>query len=192
MENSPNVNNQNIEDNDNSSIKSSKSSKTSKTNMRQFIDNNMTKDLTQIISNGGDDKNENEGETNNGIPVSKEFNENVIKYLKFDDKIKEIEGSVRELRKKRDECEKIILKHLMELKKDYVSTSNGKLSLNTKETKGPVSKENIKTVLSKKINDTKIVEEILSEIENSRQVKTKTNIERNKDKPPKNTKKTQK
>jgi len=179
--------------------KSTKSTASKKGVLRQFIDNNMSKkfdtinkkqsnvvnqdNTIQIVNdipanpeNTG--KVEPEANSENTIVVTKEFTEHIIKYITYDDIIKQKDDEVKELKKKRTPHEKFITDYLTGLNEKGIDVTGGALKISTSETKTPVSKDNIKDVISKKIQDPKIIEDILNDIENSRQVKTKTNLKR--------------
>ena len=173
---------------------SSVTSTKSKSGLRQFIDDTMSKDYSTINKeqnndqiendNDNDDNDDNVNNNNdndqpkNTIVVTKEFTEQIIKFITYDDIIKQKEDEIKELKKKRTPHEKFIMDYLAKLNEEGIDVTGGALKITKSETKTPVSKDNIKDVISKKIKDVKIVEEILSDIEKSRKVSTKTNLKR--------------
>lgn len=112
------------------------------------------------------------------IQISKEFQENVIKYVKLDDLIKKKQQELAELREQSKPCKEYILKYLENIGEDEIGITNGKLKRNKSETKTALNQEVIKTALLKKIEDPAVVEDIMKEMENSRQSSTKVNLSR--------------
>lgn len=191
-------------------VASISSTKSKRNGLRQFIDDNMSKDYNAInkkqdgdenhdnnnddnnIDVGGDANNDENKDvtkdnatkdntgtsTKNTIIVTKEFTEHIIKYITYDDIIKQKEDEIKELKKKRVPHEKFIMEYLEKLNEEGIDVTGGALKISKSETKTPVSKDNIKDVISKKIQDVKIIEEILNDIEKLRKVSTKTNLRR--------------
>ena len=123
-----------------------KSIKSKKGGLRQFIDDNMSKDYNTINKkqeNDASDQPTNE-EDGNTIIVTKEFKENIIKYITYDDIIKQKQDEIKELKKKKDPHEKFIMDYLVKLNEDGIDVTGGTLKINKSETKTPVSKDNIK------------------------------------------------
>lgn len=149
--------------------------------------NNLTTDLISEID-GSDSTAEqsDENETNDtqiekkqsNIQVSKEFQENVIKYVKLDDLMKKKQQEIAELREQSKPCKEYILKYLENIGEDEIGITNGKLKRNKSETKTALNQDVIKAALSKKIEDPSVIEEIMKEMENSRQLNTKVNLSR--------------
>ena len=177
---------------DTSSKASKKSTKTTKpkSDLRQFIDDNMSRDYNAItnvpqeegIDDGKEDVDEKAAEepkvNNNTIVVTKEFTENIVKYVTYDDIIKQKDDEIKELKKKRAPHEKYITDYLVKLNEEGIGITNGALKITKSQSKAPVSGDSIKDVISKKIKDQKMVEEILADIESTRKTSTKTNLKR--------------
>jgi len=117
------------------------------------------------------------------VQITKEFQENVIKYVKIHDLINKKNEELRELKKMKKPCEDFILKYLDKFDVNYVEVTDGKLRKNKSENKVPLSQDIIKDAISKKVSDPKIVEEILKSIE-KRPTKTAVNIKRTKNRGP--------
>ena len=139
----------------------------------------LTNEIISEIDNDNNSFSDNEKEENaEDIQVSKEFQENVIKYVKYDDAIRKKQDEVTELKKKRKPCEEYILKYLDNVGENLVEITDGKLRKNKSETKAPLSQDIIKNAISQKVNDPIIIEEILKSMENLRPLNTHVNIKR--------------
>ena len=113
------------------------------------------------------------------LQVSKEFQENVIKYVKLHDLIQKRNDEIRELKKQKKPCEEYILKYLDKVDVGHVDITDGKLRKNKSENKVPLSQDIIRSAIGKKVTDPSIINEIIKSIEN-RPTKTQTNIKRTK------------
>lgn len=113
------------------------------------------------------------------LQVSKEFEENVIKFVKLDDLIRKKNEEVRELKKMKKPCEEFIIKYLDKVDIACVDISDGKLRRNKSENKVAINYDTIKEAIAKKIVDPKVVEEILKLVD-QRPTKTNVNIKRTK------------
>jgi hypothetical protein len=117
------------------------------------------------------------------VKITKEFQENVIKYVKLDDLIKQKQEELTELKKQLKPCEQFILSSLDSLNESSIGITNGTLVKKKVETKTPLSTDIIKAGLLKKFNDANAVEELVKMIEGERALKTKTDLKRTKGKP---------
>ena len=121
-----------------------------------------------------DDEIENDAEE---LQVSKEFQENVIKYVKLHDLIQKRNDEIRELKKQKKPCEEFILRYLDKVDVGHVDITDGKLRKNKSENKVPLSQDIIKNAIGSKITDPILINEIIKSIEN-RPTKSQTNIKR--------------
>jgi len=112
------------------------------------------------------------------INVSKEFEENVIKYVKYDNAIRKKNEELKELKGKRKPCEDFILSYLEKIDEKEIEITGGKLRRNKSETKQSVNTDIIKKTLTDKLNNPKLVGDILKEMENNRLLKTHINLKR--------------
>ena len=112
------------------------------------------------------------------VKVSKEFQENVVKFVKLDDLMRKKQQEMSELREQRKPCEQYILKYLDNVNENVIEITNGKLRKNKSETKAAVSQDVMKVAISEKIKDPKIVEEILKLMEEKRPMNTHVNLKR--------------
>ena len=124
-----------------------------------------------------DDKND-KNEKNDSKKISKEFQENVIKFTKIDDTIRDKQKEITKLRSQRKLHENYILKHLDQIDESVIEISNGKLIKSKSETKVPLNQDIVKNAIKEKISDPTIVEEIIKNMDNSRQKNTRVNLKR--------------
>lgn len=114
------------------------------------------------------------------VKITKEFQEQVIKYVRLDDLIKEKQEELSELKGQMKPCEEYILSSLEHLNQSSIGITNGTLIKKKVEKKTPLSSEIIKAGLLKKFDDANAVEELIKMIEGERTVKTKTDLKRTK------------
>jgi hypothetical protein len=158
-----------INNNDNLSKSIDSSSKSKDINKKnRFIDE---------ISDSEDDENENENEGGE-YELKDEFREKVVLYVKSDDKIRELQKLVKEQQKIKKDSEEAILRHLERLGESMINISGGKIRKNQYESKGALKKEFIKDSILEKIKDPKVVEDILSKMEDKRETKINISLKR--------------
>jgi len=131
-------------------------------------------DESSISSHSDDGKKSNKDE----IKISKEFQENVIKFVKLDDLMRKKTQEMAELREQRKPCEEYILKYLDSIDESIINITDGKLRKNKSETKASINQDIIKKAISKKVTDPKLLDEIMKEMEESRPVNTHVNLKR--------------
>jgi hypothetical protein len=125
-------------------------------------------------NNKNEDSSENEGE----YELNDEFKNKVIAYVKADDKLREIQNSMKDLRKVKKDTEEAILRHLERLGENMINITGGKLRKNQYESKEALKKEFIKEALSDKIKDVVAVEDLLEKMESKRKLKINVSIKR--------------
>ena len=124
-------------------------------------------------------------ENDENVKVSREFQENVKKFVLLSDLLKKKQDEITELRKQKKPCEEYILKFLDQVNEDTVNVTDGKIKKNKSEIKNKLDEDLVKLSLQEKINDPKIIEEILKSIEDKRGVNSKVKLERKVTKPKK-------
>lgn len=156
-----------------------------KTDLASELISEIDKDEDESISSrsGDDSENDNqndddEKDTIDQIKVSKEFQENVIKFVKLDDLMRKKQQEMAEIREQRKPCEQYILKYLDNVNENVIDITNGKLRKNKSETKSALSQDIMKNAISAKVQDPKIVEEILKLMEEKRPLNTHVNLKR--------------
>lgn len=112
------------------------------------------------------------------VRITKEFGENVIKYVKYDDLIKKREQEIKELKEKRKPCEQYIIEYLDKIGENTIDITNGKLKKNKSETKVPLKQEIIKEAITARIADPKIADEIMKLMDEKRPTQVRVNLKR--------------
>lgn len=112
------------------------------------------------------------------VDVTKEFRETVIKFVKIDDLVRKKTEEMAELKNQKKPLETFILKYLDQVDETVVEITNGKLRKNKSETKAAVNMDIIKEAISKKVEDPKVVNEILDIMEELRPKKININLKR--------------
>lgn len=172
----------------NSDTETNNDSNSSKRSDDNTQSNNKSTSLSKINENDNDsyanytDESISDDEIDNdaeALQVSKEFQENVIKYVKLHDLIQKRNDEIRELKKQKKPCEEYILKYLDQVDVGHVDITDGKLRKNKSENKVPLSQDIIRSAIGSKVTDATIINEIIKSIEN-RPTKTQTNIKRTK------------
>jgi DNA-binding protein len=146
------------------------------------IDETNTETITEIndSNDSSDSSSEEQKEKNKlaGIKITKEFQENVIKYVKLDDLIKQKQEELNELKEQLKPCEQYIIACLDTLNESEIGITNGSLIKKKVEKKTPLNQDMIKSVLLEKLKDANAVEELLKSMENKRGVSTKVDLKR--------------
>jgi hypothetical protein len=161
----------------------------SKTNLlRKFIDEQMNEDYSSLsrqskevnkkVGDDADQISEEDEEEEKLIAVSKEFQENVIKFVTLDNLTRRKDLEAKEIKQQRKPCEDFVLKYLSTLEENAVDITGGHLRVNKSEQKMPVTKDMIKDAIKKKVANPEVVEAILKDIEESRPKKTRVNLKR--------------
>ena len=152
----------------------------------------MTKDNKDIMSdimselnNGLSDDEVSHAESLDTVSVSKEFKENVVKYIKYDDLIKQKQDEINNLKDQRKPCEAYILKYLDQINQTTISVSDGKLMKKKTESKKALSQDIVNAVLMDKIKDPKKVEEIIKSMDVKRPTVENVNLKRTRQLPKK-------
>ena len=135
-------------------------------------------DRDDTSSSASNDSTYDDGKSVQSVKVSKEFQENVLKFVKLDDLIRLKQQELSELKEKRKPCEQYILKYLDHIDQNMIEISDGKLRKNKSETKAQLSQDIIKSAILEKVKDPSIVEDILKAMEDKRPLSTHVNIKR--------------
>lgn len=130
------------------------------------------------LSSCSDKTSYDDGKSVQSVKVSKEFQENVLKFVKLDDLVRKKQQELSELKEQRKPCEQYILKYLDKVDQNMIEISDGKLRKNKSETKAALSQDIIKASIAEKVKDPQIVEEILKTMEDKRPLSTHINIKR--------------
>jgi len=112
------------------------------------------------------------------LHVSREFQEKVIKYVKFDDLIRKKEKEIKELKSQRKPCEEYILKYLEDIDENVIDVSGGKIRKNKYETKAAINQEIIKETLMEDLQDEEKIRNIIKKMDENRPKNTRINLKR--------------
>jgi hypothetical protein len=105
-----------------------------------------------------------------------DFENQVKNYVKTDDKIKELQKEIKELNQKKKLAEDEIMKHLERLGENNINITGGKLVINKYGSKASLKEDIIKEVLTEKIKDPKIIENIFDKIQEKREENAKIQV----------------
>lgn len=112
--------------------------------------------------------------------VTKQFRNNVLKYLDIDDEIRKLRAKSKELTKEKKDMEESILNFLETVEEKSVVVRDGKLIRNVSKSKAPLKKESIAKALSEITQDVNKANIMTDHIFNSRQVVERVNLKRTK------------
>lgn len=129
------------------------------------------------ISDSEEDDNQDEG-GDGEYELKDEFREKVVLYVKSDDRIRELQKLIKDQQKIKKDSEESILRHLERLGESMINISGGKIRKNQYESKGALKKEFIKDSILEKIKDPKVVEDILTKMEDKRETKVNISLKR--------------
>jgi hypothetical protein len=138
------------------------------------LDNDSSK-MSSMSSMSNKTKKQEQENTNQ---IDKEFKEAVIKYVKLDDLIREKEDELKELKKQRKPNEEFILTYLEKINENIIDITEGKLRRNKSETKTALNRDIIKKAILDTIKDPKLTDDILTNMDNMRPMKTSINLKR--------------
>lgn len=145
---------------------------------------NIVEDKINIIENNNinndikSEKNDENNSTNylKNYEFLEDFHEKVRQYVKSDDKIRELQLSIKEQNLIKKKAEQEILKHLERLGDNKINISGGKLKINQYESKDGFKETIVKDALTEKIKDPKIIENIFEIINDKRKKNTTTQL----------------
>lgn len=114
------------------------------------------------------------------IPLK--FIEIVKNWVLLDDKINKLKNEIKDLTSEKKENEIEILQGLDKLEENTIAINDGKIKKNILKSQGPIKKELIHKSIFDLIKDEQKTQDILTNINNSRQVVEKINLKRIKNK----------
>ena len=85
--------------------------------------------------------------------ITEEFKQMVIAWVSRDDKIREINKHMKELKNEKKELEQSILKYMNDIDLNILEIGNGKLRRSTSKTKGALKHDSIQNILMKLFNN---------------------------------------
>lgn len=123
-----------------------------------------------------------DAQTSQPVPYERlnELKCEVKSYIDTDDKIRKIEAELKILKEQRKNAQESIIVHLDRMGEEQINIANGILNVKRKATGGALKKETVENVLSGKIGNTKIKDEIINSIDDicNANKKITTSIER--------------
>lgn len=97
--------------------------------------------------------------------LKSELEEYVVKYIKYDNLIRDKQKQVRALTKQREPCEKAILKYMDLLEDNSIEITGGKLIKNRSEQKVPLSSDIIKGAIENNVKEPAVTNTIIKQME---------------------------
>ena len=136
----------------------------------------MSAELNSHYSNESDEQDDKEEKNNASVP--REFQENVIKYVKLDDLIRKKQEELAELKSQKKPVEEIVKKYMEKLGENVIDITNGKLRLNKSETKRALSQEEMKKAIATKVKSPVDVDQVIEKMDELRPLVVHVNIKR--------------
>lgn len=128
---------------------------------------------------------ENTDTTENTKNISKEFTDNVVQWVKFDDELRNLRSKTKEITTEKAELEKSILEYLDKIGEKAISIGDGNLRKNISKTKGPLKKEHIQATIKDLTKDEGKATLITNQIFDNRPLSERVNLKRTKNRGPK-------
>jgi hypothetical protein len=135
-----------------------------------------------------DKKDERNLKKTNITDINEDFKDMILTWLALDEKIKEINGELKEFKDEKKQFETYILEYMEKQKDDVILTTKGAITRNTKESKSAITPEIIQETLTKILNNKDTAYVYTNEILAKRTIKQTTNLKRQTIKPQKNNK----
>ncbi len=168
-------------------MSSDESSDITTINSDNELNNNQEQDIESNKENNNEDVGDNKEEDEEKKVVSNEFKEKILGYIKIDDLIRIKMDEIKELKEKKELCEEYILKNLDKNESNFINIPGGKLIKNQSETKGPLKSDVIKEAIidglkkdniTNEENTIKVVDDILTLMEEKRGKVNRVNLKR--------------
>jgi len=112
------------------------------------------------------------------VEYSQNFKNMVIQYIKSDDKIREHQEQIKNLRNKKKEAEDFILRDLENYDEKAIAVGGSLLRKNEHESKSALKQDIIKETLMKKIGDAVEVQKLINMMEENRKITTRVSLKR--------------
>ena len=135
-----------------------------------------------------DKKDERNLKKTNITDINEDFKDMILTWLALDEKIKEINGELKEFKDEKKQFETYILEYMEKQQDDVILTTKGAITRNTKESKSAITPEIIQETLTKILNNKDTAYVYTNEILAKRTIKQTTNLKRQTIKPQKNNK----
>ena len=119
-----------------------------------------------------------DSETDVQHKVTKQFKNNVLKWVALDDAVRDLRSKVKEITKEKKQFEEYILNFLVEVEEKSIAIGDGKLTRNVSKSTAALKKENIHKALVEITGDSNKASAMTEHILNSRQVTERVNLKR--------------
>lgn len=110
--------------------------------------------------------------------ISEEFKKKIVQWVKFDDDLRKIRETVKEINDEKKQAEEFILSYLENVGEKEIAISDGKLSKQVTKTQAPLKKENIHKALNEIVKDDNKASIMTDHILKSRETKEKVALKR--------------
>ena len=110
--------------------------------------------------------------------ITKEFRNNVLKWVEIDDNIRILRTKTKELLDIKKKHEENIINHLTKVEEESILLKDGKLSKNISKTKAPLKKETIQKALVELVHDQTKATAMTEHIINSRTTTERISLRR--------------
>ena len=107
-----------------------------------------------------------------------EFKESIIKYLRFDDMIRDKKKEIKDLNKLKQTCETYILKKLDDYGENKVEFTQGKICKKEVVSKGGIKPDYIKNALTTTSLNSDAIEKVIELIDKNRKIKISKKLTR--------------
>jgi hypothetical protein len=124
-------------------------------------------------------------DSENKKEVSKEFQKNVVAWVKLDDQLRELRAKSKEITAEKKDLEEWILQYLDQIGEKAISIGDGNLRKNVSKTKAPLKKENIYATIKDLTKDENKANLITTQIFENRPMSERINLKRTKNRGPK-------
>ena len=110
--------------------------------------------------------------------ISEEFKQKIVEWVKFDDDLKKIRETVKEINDEKKQHEEYILSYMENMDEKEIGITGGKISRHVSKLPEPLKKENIQKALTEVIKDENKARALTDHIINSRKTKEKISLKR--------------
>jgi len=160
--------------------------KNDKKNDKKHNSSSSSSSLSDIDDDSISVDSEDDDNATSKVEVTREFQENVIKFVKIDDLIRKKTEEISDLKKQKKQTEEFILTYLEKNDETTIDITNGKLIKSKSETKTALTQDIIENALKDKISDPMVISDIIKMMNEKRPLKVHTNIKRTSSKAKKN------
>lgn len=112
--------------------------------------------------------------------VSAQFKEAIVRWVKYDDDLKKIRETVKEINDEKKQAEEYILSYLDNIGQAEIGITDGKLEKKVTKSQAPLKKENIQKALNEIVKDDNKASLMTDHILKSRETKEKVSLKRTK------------